>query len=89
MRRASGDHAGRSHVLNRSRLAGGLTVTDDEAKDAMRVAFAEFKLVLEPSGAVALAVALEGRIPGPNRAVCVIASGGNVDAGFYAEVLRG
>jgi threonine dehydratase len=79
-------------AVNRSRLAGGLTVTDDEAKNAMRVAFAEYKLVLEPSGAVALAAALQGRIPGldgPGRAVCIIASGGNVDAEFYADVLRG
>lgn len=76
-------------AVNRTRLAGGLTVSDDEARDAMRVAFAELKLVLEPSGAVALAAALQGRVPGPNSAVCVIASGGNVDAAFYAEVLHG
>jgi threonine dehydratase len=76
-------------AVSRTRLAGGLTVSDDEARDAMRIAFAELKLVLEPSGAVALAAALHGRIPGPSRAVCVIASGGNVDAALYAEVLGG
>ena len=78
-------------AINRDRLAGGLTVSNDEARAAMRVAFEELKLVLEPSGAVALAAALQGRIPGidgPGRAVCVIASGGNVDATFYAEALR-
>jgi threonine dehydratase len=76
-------------AINRDRLAGGLAVTDDEARAAMRTAFEELKLVLEPSGAVALATALQIRIPGPNEAVCVIASGGNVDAAFYAEVLNG
>jgi threonine dehydratase len=74
-------------AINRELLAGGLVVSDDEVRDAMRVAFAELKLVLEPSGAAALAAALQGRIPGANSAVCVIASGGNVDAAFFAEVL--
>jgi threonine dehydratase len=75
--------------INRRLLAGALTVTDDEVRGAMRVAFLELKLVLEPSGAAALAAALAGRIPGPNRAICVIASGGNVDPAFYASVLNG
>ncbi len=76
-------------AINRRLLAGGLVISDDEVRNAMRVAFSELKLVLEPSGAAALAAALEGRIPGENSAVCVIASGGNVDAGFFAEVLKG
>jgi threonine dehydratase len=51
------------------------TVTDDELLDAMAFALSELRLVLEPSGAAALAVALrEGR--GPSA---VVASGGNVD----------
>jgi threonine dehydratase len=76
-------------AINRRLLAGGLVINDAEVRDAMRMAFAELKLVLEPSGAAALAAAREGRIPGNNRAVCVIASGGNVDAGFFADVLNG
>jgi len=76
-------------AISRRLLAGGLVIADDEVRDAMRVAFAELKLVLEPSGAAALAAALAGRIPGKNGAVCLIASGGNVDAGFFADVLKG
>jgi threonine dehydratase len=76
-------------AINRRLLAGGLVVSDDEVRAAVRVAFAELKLVLEPSGAAALAAALEGRVPGPSRAVCVVASGGNVDAAFFAEILGG
>jgi len=75
--------------INRRLLAGALTVSDDEVRHAMRAAFAELKLVLEPSGAAALAAALAGRVPGPNQAVCVIASGGNVDPAVFAEVLTG
>jgi threonine dehydratase len=70
------------------RLCGpGLTVTDDEVRRAMALAFATLKIVLEPGGAVALAAALfrgEALAPGP---VIVTASGGNVDAGAFAEIL--
>ena len=39
-------------------LGPGLVVTDDDVLDAMEAAFREFKLVVEPGGAVALAAAL-------------------------------
>jgi threonine dehydratase len=74
--------------INRRLLAGGLVVSDDEVRHAMVVAFEELKLVLEPSGAAALATALSGRIPGPNHVVCVIASGGNVDRTTFAAALN-
>ena len=67
------------------RLAGpGLVVTDEEAMRAMALAFTHFRLVLEPGGAVALAAALF-RDTSPN--VICIASGGNVDPAFFADVL--
>src|SRR3989304_270283 len=44
-------------------LAGGLAVTDEEAKAAVRYAFEELKLVLEPGGAVSLAAILAGQLP--------------------------
>jgi threonine dehydratase len=75
-------------AINRGRVGAGLTVTDAEAAEAMRFAFAELKLVLEPGGAVALAAALHGRIITQGRAIGVIASGGNCDAEMFARVLR-
>jgi threonine dehydratase len=54
-------------------LAGGLSVTDDEAKAAVRYAFEELKLVLEPGGAVSLAAILAGKLPfreRPSRPCC-------------------
>ena len=60
-------------------LGPGLVVTDDEVLDAMEVAFREFKIVVEPGGAVALAAALTGKLPVKGRNVAVICSGGNVD----------
>jgi threonine dehydratase len=74
-------------AINRRLLAGGLVVSEDEVRHAMRVAFEELKIVLEPSGAVALAAALAGRVPGRNHAICVIASGGNVDPATFAACL--
>jgi len=61
--------------------------TDDEVLDAMEVAFREFKLVVEPGGAVALAAALTGKLPVKDRAVAVVCSGGNVDRETFARAL--
>ena len=71
-------------------LGPGLVVTDDEVLDAMELAFREFKLVVEPGGAVALAAALTGKLPVKGRAVAVVCSGGNVDhATFQRALSRG
>jgi threonine dehydratase len=70
-----------------ARAGPGLTVTDDQALDAMAQAFLRLKLVLEPGGAVALAAALfhPGAIPGD--AVICVASGGNVDPAVFERAL--
>ena len=44
--------------IARTRLAGALAVSDEDVRAAMRFAFANLKIVLEPSGAIALAAAL-------------------------------
>lgn len=74
-------------ALNSRLLAGGLAVGDAEVRDAMRFAFRELKLVVEPGGAVALAAVLSGKIETRGRAIALILSGGNVDPEFFAEVL--
>ena len=68
-------------------LGPGLVVTDEEALDAMELAFREFKLVLEPGGAVALAAALTGKLSVKGRAVAVVCSGGNVDHATFKRAL--
>ena len=55
----------------------------------MRLAFRHLKLVVEPGGAVALAAALAGKLPTRGRTIGVVLSGGNVDAGLFADVLSG
>lgn len=68
------------------RLCGpGLVVSDDEACRAVALAFHHLRIVLEPGGAVALAAALF-RQDLPDTVICT-ASGGNVDAGLFTDIL--
>jgi threonine dehydratase len=75
-------------AVNRERLAGGVVATDEEVRRAMALAFDCFRLVVEPGGAVALAAALAGRIPGAPQTIAVVASGGNVDRYRFVEALE-
>jgi threo-3-hydroxy-L-aspartate ammonia-lyase len=67
-----------------------VTVSDDELRNAMRALATRARLVVEPSGAAAMAAHLGGRAPQPEEddARVVILSGGNVDPLLLAEVLR-
>ncbi len=75
--------------INREHVASGLVVDDAAITGAMRTAFRDLKLVVEPGGAVALAAVLAGTIEVAGKTLAVIASGGNVDAALYARILRG
>jgi threo-3-hydroxy-L-aspartate ammonia-lyase len=63
-------------------------VTDDAVVRALRVAVERLHLVLEPSGASALAAVLDGTVPVAGRHVGIVLSGGNVGADRLAELLR-
>ncbi|GII23486.1 threo-3-hydroxy-L-aspartate ammonia-lyase [Planosporangium mesophilum] len=64
-------------------------VSDDEIRAAMKLAFERLKMVVEPSGATALAAVLAGRVnPRPAR-IGVVISGGNVDTRRFAELVAG
>jgi threonine dehydratase len=68
-----------------------VTVSDDEIADAMRVLAHRARLVIEPSGAAAMAAHLAGRAepePGDSARV-VILSGGNLDPERFLEILSG
>ncbi|AXQ94125.1 threonine/serine dehydratase [Cereibacter azotoformans] len=71
-----------------ARLCGpGLAVSDEEALEAMALAFLRLKIVLEPGGAVALAAALFRPEAIAGDAVICVASGGNVDPSVFARAL--
>jgi threonine dehydratase len=74
-------------AVARRHVAGGLTATDREVARGMATAFTEYKLVLEPGGAIALAAVLAGRIDIAGKTIAVIASGGNVDPAMFMTML--
>jgi threonine dehydratase len=76
-------------AVNRRLVDSFELVADDEIVAAMAFAFERLKMVLEPSGASALAALLAGRIqPLPER-VGVVLSGGNVGLDRFLELLGG
>ena len=71
-----------------SRLAAGIvTVTDNEIVEAMRFAFDRLRVVVEPSGACALAAVLARKIDVAGQRVGVTITGGNVDRARFASLL--
>ncbi len=75
-------------AINKRLLGDGLTVSDAEVRSAMRFAFRNLKLVVEPGGAVALAAVLAGKIDTAGKTTAVVLSGGNVDSELFAEIQR-
>jgi threonine dehydratase len=74
-------------------IGAGSTATDAEVIAAVRYAFDELKLVVEPGGAIGLAALLAGKLDGfcdiRGKVVVGILSGGNVDAELFAELIAG
>ncbi|BDI60870.1 threonine/serine dehydratase [Qipengyuania nanhaisediminis] len=74
--------------LLRGRAEPGVTVSDDEVRDAQRWAFANMRLVIEPGGAAALAAALAGKVPLDEGSVIMV-TGGNADPAAFAATIAG
>ena len=64
-----------------------VTVSDDEIVQTMRFAFERMKVVVEPSGASALAALMAGRVALGGARAGVVLSGGNVDAERFASLV--
>lgn len=73
--------------IARKRFERVVIVSNDAVRRAMKFAFFNLKVVLEPSGAAALAAALEGGVDVTGQTVAIIASGGNVDAETFVTAL--
>jgi len=64
-----------------------VTVADEEIVETMRFVFERMKVVVEPSGASALAALMAGRVPLAGARAGVVLSGGNVDAERFAALV--
>ena len=66
-----------------------VTVSDDQLMSTMRFFAARMKQVVEPTGCLAAAAALEGVVDLRGARVGVSVSGGNMDLSLYAQFIAG
>ena len=74
-------------AVNHALGVRGVIVSDAEVGAAVKFAFNELKLVVEPGGAIALAALLAGRIEARGKTIAIVLSGGNVDADLFAKLI--
>ncbi len=77
-----------TYPIIRDMADGVLLVSEDEIKVTMRFLLTRTKLLVEPSGAVAAAAVLHGKLPGAFKRVGIILSGGNVDLPVLASICK-
>jgi threonine dehydratase len=75
-------------LLDQRLVHAVVTVTDDELLAAMARIVRETRLVVEPTGALALAAVLLGRVPAAGGPTVAVLSGGNVEAGVLVSALQ-
>lgn len=69
----------RPFVINQRLLDDVITVDDSEIAEAMALCLRHLRVVVEPSGACALAALVAGKVPAGCGSIAVVLSGGNVD----------
>ncbi len=85
----SGTPGALTFPITQKLIGQGVTVSDDEVARAVRYAFEELKLVVEPGGAVGLAALLAGKLDVSGKVVAAVLSGGNVDASLFSKLIAG
>jgi threonine dehydratase len=73
--------------ITRELIGQGTTVNDDEVGKAVRYAFHELKLVVEPGGVIGLAALLAGKVAVKGKVVVAILSGANVDPELFGRLI--
>jgi threonine dehydratase len=79
----------RTFAVMQARVDDIITVTDAEIITAMRFAFERLNVVLEPSGACALAAVLARKVDVTGQRVGVTLSGGNIGVERFVSLVRG
>ncbi len=74
-------------AVNRALVTEGVTASDEEVGKAVAFAFRELKLVVEPSGAVALAALLAGKLNVRGKVAVAVLSGGNIDVELFHKLV--
>lgn len=74
-------------AINRRLVTEGLTASDEEVGRAVAFAFRELKLVVEPSGAIALAALLTGKLDVRGKVAVAVLSGGNIDPQLFNRLV--
>ena len=73
----------------RERVTGVVTVSDAELVETMKFFAGRMKIVVEPTGCLAAAAVLHGKLDVKGKRVGVVVSGGNVDLQRFAELVQG
>lgn len=76
-------------ATNKRQLDAVVTVSDAQIVEAMRLLFERLKIVVEPSGASAIAAVLAHPDRFAGRRVGIIISGGNINADSFATLIAG
>jgi threonine dehydratase len=79
----------RTFAVMRERVDEMVVVSDAQIRGAMRFAFERMNVVLEPSGASALAALLAGCVAVAGQRVGVILSGGNIGVDRFVDLMGG
>lgn len=64
------------------------TVTDDQLVDAMRFFASRMKMLVEPTGCLAAAAVLSGKLDVRGKRVGIVVTGGNVDLARFASLVQ-
>lgn len=77
----------RNFAIAKDRVTGAYTVSDEDIGRALVTLLIRGRVLVEPSGAAALAVALRGDLPDAPKRVGVLLSGGNIASELVAELV--
>jgi threonine dehydratase len=66
-----------------------VTVSDDELIETMKFFFNRMKMVVEPTGCLAAAAVLEGKVDIKGKRVGIVLSGGNIDVARFNQLTAG
>ena len=74
--------------INQQQIKTIFTVDDDNVIEALKFTYDELGIILEPSGAVGLALILKGDFTPSGKNVVIVFSGGNIDISQHQKLIK-